>query len=471
MKTSTSSHVQLIGVGSAHDENNGLTPGRLAVRTVALPDPGDLIDLLPGPHAGVDRGNTALAWVRHGDGIVGWGTAAKVTLSAGHDRFAAGEKWLRELFDSALVTDDVHVPGSGPVAFGSFTFDPTSDGSVLVIPRIAVGRRDGRAWLTTIDPLPDQPAGQDPYQLAETAGLLPTQPTQPTRPGQFTLPTPAPLVPPTNLRWSDGSLTPPAWERAVATAVKAIKAGQLHKVVLAFEQYATAAQEIDTRVLLGRLAERYPDCYTFCCDGMLGATPELYIRRTGRELYSLVLAGTAPRGATADQDRALGTELLASAKNQEEHQYGVADVRAALAPLCTDLRIDAKPSLLRYANVQHLSTWVHGVLADGEAAAYSALALTAAVQPTAAVCGTPKETAMELIRELECMDRARWSGPVGWVDGKGDGEWGIALRSGEISGRQARLIAGCGIVAGSDPAAELAEAQSKFWPMRYALEG
>jgi menaquinone-specific isochorismate synthase len=457
----------LIGVGSAHDENNGRTPGRLAVRTVALPDPGDLIGLLPGPRAGAEggsspSGNAALAWVRHGDGIVGWGTAAKVTLSAGPDRFAAGEKWLRELFDSALVTDEVQVPGSGPVAFGSFTFDPTSDGSVLVIPRIAVGRRDGHAWLTTIDALPEPPAGPDPHPPARRAT---------TAPGQPILPAPAPLVPPTNLRWSDGSLTPPAWERAVATAVKAIKAGQLHKVVLAFEQYATAAQEIDTRVLLSRLAERYPDCYTFCCDGLLGATPELYLRRTGRELYSLVLAGTAPRGATPEQDRVLGAELLASAKNQEEHQYGVADVRAALAPLCTDLRIDSKPSLLRFANVQHLSTWVHGVLAEGEAAAHSALALTAAVQPTAAVCGTPKEAAMELIRELECMDRARWSGPVGWVDAKGDGEWGIALRSGEISGRQARLIAGCGIVAGSDPAAELAEAQSKFWPMRYALEG
>jgi menaquinone-specific isochorismate synthase len=450
----------LIGVGPAHEENNGLTPGRLAVRTVAIPDPGDLIGALPGPQEGGKErspfSSTALAWVRHGDGIVGWGTVAKVTLTAGHDRFAAGEKWLRELFDSALVDDEVGVPGSGPVAFGSFTFDPTSDGSVLVVPRIVVGRRDGQAWLTTIQSLPEDSGWLDPrtsqVEVAE-------------------LPAPAPLVPPTSLRWSDGSLTPPAWERAVATAVKAIKAGQLEKVVLAFEQYATAAQDIDTRVLLGRLAERYPDCYTFCCAGLLGATPELYIRRTGRELYSLVLAGTAPRGSTPEQDRALGEELLASAKNQEEHQYGVADVRAALAPLCADLRIDAQPSLLRYANVQHLSTWVRGRLADGEAATQSALALTAAVQPTAAVCGTPRETAMQLIRELECMDRARWSGPVGWVDAKGDGEWGIALRCGEISGRQARLIAGCGIVAGSDPAAELAEAQSKFWPMRYALEG
>jgi menaquinone-specific isochorismate synthase len=113
---------------------------------------------------------------------------------------------------------------------------------------------------------------------------------------------------------------------------------------------------------------------------------------------------------------------------------------------------------------------VHGRLADGEAA-HSALALAAALHPTAAVCGTPAETAMELIRELEGMDRGRYSGPVGWMDATGNGEWGIALRCGEVSGNRVRLVAGCGIVAGSDPAAELAEAQSKIWPMRYALEG
>ncbi|HWF79574.1 MAG TPA: isochorismate synthase [Streptosporangiaceae bacterium] len=419
---------------SIHDETTSRVPDRLVVSTVAVPDPGDLISRLPQPQA--------LAWVRRGDGLVGWGTAATITLPAGHDRFTAGEKWLREQFDSALVSDEVRVPGSGPVAFGSFTFDPTSDGSVLVIPKVVLARREGRSWLTTIGVEPEVPG-----------------------------PDPLPLSPPTSLRWSDGRLTAPDWERAVATAVRAIKAGHLRKVVLAIELCATAAQDIDARVLLARLAERYPDCYTFSCAGLLGATPELYIRRTGRQLYSLVLAGTMPRGGTPGHDAALGDKLLASTKDQEEHQYVVADVRAALTPLCSDLRVDDKPSLLKFANVQHLGTQVHGELAAGEAAQYSALALAAAVHPTAAVCGTPTETAMELIRELECMDRARWSGPVGWVDAKGNGEWGIALRCGEISGPNARLIAGCGIVAGSDPAAELAEAQTKFWPMRYALEG
>ncbi len=446
-------------VDSEHDEAASRAPGRLVVRTKQVADPGELIGRLPEPET--------LAWVRRGDGLVGWGTAAKVTLPAGPDRFAAGEKWLRELFESALVTDEVDVPGTGLVAFGSFTFDPTCDGSVLVIPRAVLGRAGGRSWLTTIEATPESGAAARAQATAASQERKPTGQVLP----DAVIPDPAPLAPPSGLRWSDGRLTAPAWEEAVATAVAAIRDGQLSKVVLALELNATAAQDIDSRVLLARLADRYPDCYTFSCAGLLGATPELYIRRTGRQIYSLVLAGTVPRGGTPDQDAALGDALLASAKDQSEHQYVVADVRAALRPLCADLTIDEQPFLLRLANVQHLATEVNGELAEGEAAKHSALALTAAVHPTAAVCGTPTETAMELIRELEGMDRARYSGPVGWVDGKGNGEWGIALRCGEIKGKNARLIAGCGIVAGSEPAVELAEAQAKFWPMRYALEG
>jgi menaquinone-specific isochorismate synthase len=434
-------HVKLSAVGHLHDEAAERTPGLLDVRTVPIADPGDLIDRLPGPGA--------LAWVRHGDGLVGWGTAAKITLPAGQDRFVTGEKWLRELFDSARIADEVAVPGTGPVAFGSFTFDPASDGSVLVVPSTVLGRSEGEAWLTTIGP-----AGRRPAERAPTG-----------------LPVPVPAVTPTVVRWADGSLTAPQWERAVAAAVAAISAGSLRKVVLALELNATAAADIDARVLLSRLAGRYPDCYTFACDGLVGATPELLIRRTDRELHSLVLAGTMPRGGTAATDLALGAALLASAKDREEHQYAVADVRAALQPLCADLRVDERPSLLQLANLQHLATQVHGQLPAEEVAGHSALALAAALHPTAAICGTPAEAAMDLIRELEGMDRGRYSGPVGWVDAKGNGEWGIALRCGLVAGRNARLFAGCGIVADSDPPAEVAEAQTKFWPMRYALEG
>src|SRR5215472_6148534 len=334
-------------------------PDRLAVRTVPVDDPGDLVACLPHPRS--------VSWIRRGEGLVGWGEAARISIPAGEDRFTAGEKWLIELFDGAEVIDEVGLPGCGPVAFGSFTFDPTSDGSVLVVPAAVLGRGSGRSWLTTIGGRPPPAA--------------------------------------------------PQWQQAVSAGVARIRAGDLSKVVLARDLYATASQDIDVRVLLARLAARYPDCWTFCCAGLVGATPELYIRRVGADVRSLVLAGTTPRGGSAAEDDALGAALLASAKDVEEHRYAVADVRRALAPLCDRLDIDEQPWLLRLANLQHLATGVTGRLAGSARAApaaalsehASALALAAALHPTAAVCGTPAGAAMELIRELEGMDRGRYA--------------------------------------------------------------
>jgi menaquinone-specific isochorismate synthase len=391
--------------------------------------------------------------VRRGEGLVGWGEAARVTLPAGEDRFTVGEKWFRSLLDTAVTDDQVNVPGSGPVAFGSFTFDAACDGSVLVLPRALLGRRDGRAWFTTIAGSGDDAGGSSP------------------------------VTPPGRVRWHDGSLTAPDWERAVAAAVTSIKSGRLRKVVLARDLYATAPEPLDPRILLHRLAARYPDCYTFACGGLVGATPELLVRREAAGITALVLAGTTPRGKDAASDQALGAALLSSAKDIEEHGYAVAGVRQSLTPLCERLDVDPSPFLLKLANVQHLATAVTGTLAaagkphQGRTAgpapgpAPSSLAVAAALHPTAAVCGTPTDTAMELIRELEGMDRGRYAGPVGWLDAQGNGEWGIAMRCAEIDGAKARLFAGCGIVAGSDPAAELAEAQAKFRPMQDALEG
>ncbi len=390
-----------------------------------------------------------VAWVHHGAGLAGWGEAVRVTLPAGEDRFTAGEKWLRSVFDAADVDDQVKVRGSGPVAFGTFTFDASSDGSVLIVPRTLLGR-DGRgqAWLTVVTQQGEAP-GSDP------GWPLPARPR---------------LAAPADLQWQDGSLPGPRWEQAVAEAVAAIKAGSLKKVVLARDVFATAAAPIDARILLQRLAGRYPDCFTFSCDGMIGATPELLVSRAGREVSALVLGGTLPRGADQAEDLALGEELLASAKNHEEHAYAVVSIREALEPLCATLDVDARPALLKFPNLQHLGTRVRGTLAD-RGTPKSALALAAAMHPPAAVCGTPTGTALELIRDLEHMNRERYAGPVGWVDAEGNGEWGIAIRSAQLSGRTARLFAGCGIVAGSEPTAELAETLVKLQPIRGALEG
>jgi menaquinone-specific isochorismate synthase len=405
-------------------------PGGLIARTVPVADPGDLLACLPR--------SPVLAWVRQGSGLVGWGEVARITLPAGEDRFTAGEKWLRDLFEGTESDDRVQLPGTGPVAFGSFTFDPASDGSVLIVPRTILGRdAAGRAWLTTVAD------DSEPHPQADDS------------------------APPASLRWHDGSLTAPQWEHAVAVAVDRISSGGLRKVVLARDVFATAADPIDPRVLLRRLGARYPDCFTFACANLVGATPELLIRRRGCEVSALVLAGTAPRGTRPAEDAELGAALLASAKDTEEHAYAVTSVRDALAPLCAELDVASQPSLLKLANVHHLGTSVRGTLAADR----SALSLAGALHPTAAVCGTPAEGALELIRELEQMERGRYAGPVGWVDAQGNGEFGIALRCANLDGHRAQLFAGCGIVAGSDPAAELAETEVKFAPVRHALEG
>jgi menaquinone-specific isochorismate synthase len=399
----------------------------LVVHTVSVGDPGDLLARLPEA--------APYAWIRHGEGLVAWGEAARVAVPPGPGRFEWARAWLAAIFGEAHVDDGVRAPGSGPVAFGSFTFDPACEGSVLVVPRAVLARRDGRAWFTTI--------GDEPLDLM------------------------TPRRDPGGITYGDGGLTAPEWEHAVARAVARIRAGELEKVVLARDLVAVAEHPVDVRVLLSRLSERYPDCYTFSCAGLVGATPELLVRHVGQTIESLVLAGTTARGTGPDDDLARGRALFASEKDRHEHTCAVESVRQALAPLCAKLDVPAEPELLVLPNVQHLASPVTGRLSDGA----TVLDVVAAMHPTAAVGGTPTGTAMQVIRDLEGMDRGGYAGPVGWIDSRGDGEWGIALRCAQIDGRRARLFAGCGIMGDSDPASELAEAQAKLRVMQYALEG
>jgi menaquinone-specific isochorismate synthase len=409
------------------------------VTTVELPDSPDLLALLPA--------TGALSWVRRGEGLVGWGEAARLEVS-GPRALAEAAAWWDDLSARLSAADPVGVPGSGAVAFASVAFDPAAGSSVFVVPEVVVGRRDGVAWMTTI--------------------------SAPGRPGRASLPArPEPATAPTRLRYADGALDPVTWCAAVAAAVRRISDGELAKVVLARDLLVTADVPLDPRRLLDRLASRFPDCWTFAVDGLLGATPELLLRRTGRELSSRVLAGTAPRGAGAEDDR-LATALLGSAKDLAEHALAVDSLVRALAPYCSELTAPEGPSLLTLANVRHLATDVTGTQRrSGTRGAAGLLDLVAAVHPTAAVCGTPPDRAAALIGELEGMDRGRYAGPVGWLDTRGDGEFGLALRCAQLSPddpASARLFAGCGIVAGSDPAAELAETQSKFAAFQAALE-
>ena len=274
---------------------------------------------------------------------------------------------------------------------------------------------------------------------------------------------------PANVSFADGALNGEQWMAVVAEAVARIEAGSVEKVVLARDLVATAEEPIDVRWPLRQLAESYPMCWTFHVDGLFGATPEMLVRRERGLVTSRVLAGTIRRTGDDERDLALAATLARSSKDLEEHEYAVRSVADALDPHCSSMNVPEAPFVLHLPNVMHLATDVAGVVHDS--ATVSSLKLAESLHPSAAVGGTPTSRALALITEIEGMRRGRYAGPVGWIDANGDGEWGLALRSAEVHGHSVRLFAGCGIVAGSDPEAELAESQAKLVPVRDSLTG
>lgn len=404
-------------------------------RTVEVSDPGPLLALLPE--------HDPLAWIRQGEGIVGWGQAARFD-ARGASRFADATAWWQQLTADAVVRDDVRLPGTGPVAFASFAFADSPGSSVMIVPEMVVGHRAGRWWVTTVS----------------ASGALPPLPTvgpsdAPRRPGPVT--------------YADGSRSATEWEVIVAETVRRIGEGEVDKVVLAREMLVESTQPVDPRWPLRALADGYPRCWTFSVDGLLGATPELLVRRERGLVTSRVLAGTIRRTGDDTHDLVLAGSLARSSKDLEEHEFAVRSVAEALGPFCSSMNVPESPFVLHLPNVMHLATDVAGVATDDSS---SVLTLAAALHPTAAVGGTPTQAAVRIIDEVEGLDRGRYAGPVGWIDAHGDGEFGIALRCGEIdpdNPARLRLFAGCGIVAGSDPAAELAESVVKLVPMRDAL--
>jgi len=411
----------------------GLLPADLLAWSVEVGDPGDLLGWLPA--------GEACAFLRGGDGLVGWGVAARLATGAprcGGDLAADVEGLLGRIG----VRDDVNVPGSGPVAIASLAFDPRGSGSVVVVPRVVLGRRDGRSWLTLVTP-------------AREAVSVPQLRRRP-----YAVPDP------------DGARIvaelpgPQQWRSVIASAVAELRADpELDKVVLARAIDVAARRPLDPRAVAARLAQRFPSCFTFVCDGLVGASPELLVRRAGRHAESLVLAGTTPRGATAEQDASYERELLTSPKIAHEHAVAADSVRTVLTPLAVDV-VTGRPSLLRLPNVSHLGTKVEAWLPPDQP---SALALATALHPTAAVGGTPRKAALDAIRRLESVSRERYAGPVGWVDARGDGEFAIALRCAQLQGDRARLWAGGGIVAESDPQSEVEETVVKFDAVLSAL--
>jgi menaquinone-specific isochorismate synthase len=256
----------------------------------------------------------------------------------------------------------------------------------------------------------------------------------------------------------------------VAKAVDAIGADELVKVVLAREVVVAANRDIHVPTVLRRLRSLYPACTIVGCpvgdSRFVAASPELLVSRRGSLVCAHPLAGTIPRSGNPATDRALEDRLLSSTKDRAEHDLVVQDVARALEPWCSALDIPATPSIIELRNVSHLGTLITGTLRSG---APSALGLAAALHPTAAVCGTPRAAALDWLAAHEGFDRGPYAGAVGWVDGRGDGEWVVGIRSAVIAGSSARLFAGVGVVDGSDPAAELAETQFKLQALLAAV--
>jgi menaquinone-specific isochorismate synthase len=397
--------------------------GRLDAVTIPF-ESADLLDELEDPQG--------LAWVQHGEGLVAWGEAARFEIEPGLDQFERATRILSEMFASIEMEDEVGLPGTGPVAFGAFTFDPLEPGSVLIVPSIVIGRSNGRSWITRVGREPKKDFHEAPED--------------------------------DRIRYWGPSVSEVAWLDAVATAEAAVRAGTLEKVVLARDMRVWSKTALSPRRLVRRLARRFPECYSFSVDGLIGATPELLVATEGDSMRTSVLAGSIRRGADEAEDQALGAELLASAKDMTEHEVSVRSVLEVLPRFCESLT-QLEPGLIKLANVQHIATEIQGAMRD----TYSALEVAGALHPTAAVCGLPRSRAMDMIRELEGMSRARYAGPVGWVDARGNGEWGIALRCAETDGGSARLFAGGGIVEGSTPEAELDETRIKLLAMQSAL--
>ena len=391
-----------------------------------------------------------MAWVRRGEGIIGWGEAARIDTT-GPDRFAEADARWRELAGRMVVRDEVQAPGTGPVAFGSFAFAADSPaGGSLLVPEVVVGRRGEHSWVTTI---------------SSASELAPVPAPKTLRSAR------QPVLPPTTVEYVAGARDGDDWRAAVANVVDLIRTGAVAKVVMARDVRARTAAPVDVRRLLKNLAGDYPSCWTFAVDALMGATPELLVRRERGLISSRVLAGTIQRTGDDDADLARAASLARSSKDLEEHEFAVDSLTASLSPYAASTNAPDAPFVLHLPNVMHLASDVTAVLAT-EHADMSSLQVAAELHPTAAVCGTPTTVAAEVIAEREGMDRGRYAGPVGWLGADGDGEWGIALRSAQVDETNTglRLFAGCGIVAASDPADELAESEAKLAPMHAALD-
>ena len=400
---------------------------------------------------------------RDGFALAGVGSAHEV-VSRGAERFTDAARDCAEASLLLVLRGPGELPsGAGPVFVGGFAFDP--DGAAeahwsslspahLVLPSLALWRRGSDAYATVTVPVGGA-IGQEEALAGARARLAALDARALPPPGVSSARS-------TTVR---GRRAPSEYEAAVREAVGRIEAGGARKVVLAREVLVEADSAHDPAIVFGAMRELFPSCFCFCCGtpeaAFLGASPELLVRRSGATAATVGLAGSTRRSADPSVDDHLGESLLRSAKDREEHEIVVRRIERSLRGMSVWVDTGADPVIAKVANIQHLATPITAQLAEPR----SAVELAGALHPTPAVGGEPREPALEAIEELEGMDRGWYAGPVGWMDAAEDGEFCVALRSALLRDRIAHLYAGAGIVADSDPAAELAETELKLEAM------
>ncbi|MFN8023112.1 MAG: isochorismate synthase [Acidimicrobiales bacterium] len=369
-------------------------------------------------------------FVRDGVGVAGRGVAARVALPEVPALLAS-------------IEHDDEVGGRAPIALGSVPFEPARhDQAVLVVPALLVGvDADGTRWVTEIHGGADGP------------------------PALSAAPRPLPRA----QRFTVGPLTPvDRYLAAVTRARDAVADEALLKAVIAREVEVSSDEPIDVHAVLLRLRASFGSSHRYSLDGLVGASPELLVQVQGDVLRSHPLAGTAPRTGDPATDEAVAARLIASTKDQVEHRVVIDMIHDTLLPWCSYLDWEPEPSIVTVANVQHLGTAMEGRLSDPRP---NVLELVRALSPTPALGGFPRDEALALIADAEGFERGRYGGAVGWVDARGDGTWAVTIRCAEFDAdrRRARLVAGGGIVAASDPDLELAETQAKLQAMLSAI--
>jgi len=380
-------------------------------------------------------GSDGMLFVRNGVGFATRGIAARVSS---HE----AKKYLENI----KVDDSVNAPGSGPVLIGAIPFDSQQPHD-FVLPKLLICKSDdGRCWVTTIQDTELDESESIDVDLSPMHAKSATSSSYTVTPG----------------------VDIATYLHAVTVARDAVRSGAITKAVIARDVFVSSSQPIDIHSVLLRLRNSFGSSYQFSVDGFVGASPELLVSIVGGEVSSHPLAGTAPRTGDPAIDAQLATSLLSSTKNQIEHRIVIDAVHDTLLPWCSYLDWEPEASIVAVANVQHLGTHMSGRLSEPFLHVLDAVY---ALSPTPALGGFPRDKALKLIADVEGMSRGRYGGAVGWLDAQGNGVWAVAIRCAEYSNNNmtARLFAGGGIVADSEPLSELAETQAKLQAMLAAI--